>query len=60
MNDTQRPLRQDRLTELVAHLTGAPLDHARTAVSAAADRNGVWGDSLRNVADALVTIQTAA
>ena len=57
MNSTERPLRQDRLTELVTHLSGAPMDHARSAVHDAADRNGVWGDSLLNVADALVTLR---
>ena len=57
---TERPLRQDRLSELVTHLSGAPMDHARVAVSDAADRNGVWGDSLLNIADALVSLRTAS
>ncbi len=60
MNTTERPLRQDRLTELVTHLSGAPMDHARTAVDEAAERNGIWGDSLLNVAAALVTLREAA
>ena len=31
MDTTPRPLRQERITELVTHLTGAPMDQARVA-----------------------------
>jgi hypothetical protein len=60
MTSNDRPLRHDRLSELVTHLSGAPMDHARVAVSDAADRNGVWGDSLLNIADALVTLRAVS
>ena len=58
--NTERPPRTDRLTELVTHLSGAPLPSARVAVNDATERNGVWGDNLLQVADALVTLRAAA
>ena len=48
------PLACDRLTELVIHLSGAESAIARSAVAAAMQRHGEWGDGLLNVADALV------
>ena len=61
MNSTPRPARQERLTELVTHLSGAPMDQARMAVTDAVSNNGPWGDdSLRDIAEALVTLRTAA
>lgn len=56
MSTPLRPLREERLSELVAHLSGAPMDRSREAVSEAASRNSVWGDNLLNVADALVAL----
>jgi hypothetical protein len=52
-----RPLPLERLTELVVHLTGAGDTTAREAVIGAIDRHGAWGDSLLNVADALVALR---
>lgn len=57
MTNSERPLREDRLTELVTHLSGAPMDHARVAITDAAEQNGLWGDSLLNLAHALVSLR---
>jgi len=56
---TQR-IRQERLSELVTQLTGAPLDHSRSALADAMDRNLYAGDSLWDVADALVAVRSTA
>lgn len=53
-------IRQERLSELVTQLTGAPLDRSRTALAAAMDRNLHAGDSLWDVADALVAVRFPA
>ena len=60
MDTTPRPLRQERITELVTHLTGAPMDQARVAVTHARSNQGPWSDSLTNIAEALVSLRTAA
>lgn len=52
-----RPVVHDRLAELVVCLSGADDESARHALDAAADRHGEWGDTLLNVADALVAIR---
>ncbi len=59
MNIAERTIRQERLSELVTQLSGAPLDRSRAAVADASAGRGD-GDSLRRVAQALVTIQTEA
>ena len=51
------PASAERLTELVVHLSGAPGEAARGAVEDALERNGPWGDSLFNVADALLSVR---
>lgn len=48
------PLRQERLSELVSHLSGAPLDWSRQVVDESTRRTD---DSLLSVADALVTLR---
>jgi hypothetical protein len=59
MTIAENPIRQERLSELVTQLSGAPLDRSRAAVADAAHA-GDDRDSLRRVARALVTIQTEA
>lgn len=51
-------MRIERLSELVTQLSGAPLERSRTAVGESSERSGA--DSLRNVAEALVSILDAA
>lgn len=51
--------RHERLSELVTQLSGAPLERSRAAVADATLRND-GADSLWNVADALISIRTAA
>ncbi len=53
----ERPAVHDRLAELVVCLSGTDDESARRALDAAADRHGEWGDTLLNVADALVAIR---
>ncbi len=60
MTVSMRPLREERLSELVTHLSGAPMDRSREAVSDAASRNSTWGDNLLNVAEALVSLRDDA
>ena len=50
----------DRLTELVIHLSGADGEVARIAVEDSIEIHGDWGDSLLNVAEALVTLRNDA
>lgn len=57
MSQSRPPAPVDRLTELVAHLSGAPGEAARGAVENAVERNGGWGDHLLNVADALLAVR---
>lgn len=57
MRTATQSIRQERLSELVTQLTGAPLDHSRTALASAMDRNLHAGDSLRDVADALLAVR---
>jgi len=52
-----RPVVHDRLTELVVCLSGTDDESARHALDEAAHRHGEWGDTLLNVADALVAIR---
>ena len=58
MSTATNIIRQERLSELVTQLTGAPLDHSRSALAQAMDRNLYAGDSLWDVADALVTVRS--
>ncbi len=58
MSTATPSIRQERLSELVTQLTGAPLDHSRSALAEAMDRNLHAGDSLWDVADALVSVRT--
>jgi hypothetical protein len=53
-------IRQERLSELVTQLTGAPLDHSRSALADSMDHNLHAGDSLWDVAGALVAIRSIA
>lgn len=58
---TETPqIRQERLSEFVTQLTGAPLDRSRSALADAMDRNLHAGDSLWDVAGALVSIRSTA
>lgn len=57
MSVIESPIRQERLSELVTQLCGAPLDRSRVAVAQATLRNARDGDTLRDVADALVSIR---
>ena len=52
-----RPVVHDRLAELVVCLSGTDDESARHALDDAAYRHGEWGDTLLNVADALVAIR---
>ncbi len=52
-----QPEQHGRLAELVVCLSGTDDGSARRALDAAADRHGEWGDTLLNVADALVAIR---
>lgn len=60
MSITTQSIRQERLSELVTQLTGAPLDHSRSMLAEAMDRNPHAGDTLRDVADALVAVRSTA
>lgn len=57
MSTATQSIRQERLSELVTQLTGAPLDRSRSALAQAMDRNLNAGDSLWDVADALVAVR---
>lgn len=58
MSSTMHSIRQERLSELVTQLSGAPLDHSRSVLADAMDRNVDAGDFLRDVAGALVAIRS--
>ena len=60
MSSTMHSIRQERLSELVTQLSGAPLDHSRIVLADAMDQNLHAGDSLRDVAGALVAIRSIA
>ncbi len=60
MGIATQSIRQERLSELVTQLTGAPLDLSRTALAEAMDRNLHAGDSHWDVADALVAVRSPA
>lgn len=51
------PTQQERLSELVTQLSGAPLDRSRAELRAASTRN-LGADSLWNVAEALIALRT--
>ena len=57
MSTATQSIRQERLSELVTQLTGAPLDRSRSAMASAMDRNLHAGDTLRDVADALLAVR---
>lgn len=58
MSSTMHSIRQERLSELVTQLSGAPLDHSRSVLADAMDPNVPAGDFLRDVAGALVAIRS--
>ena len=60
MHTSSPMLRQERLSELVSHLSGAPLEQSRRVVDDSARRSGTVGDSLFNVAEALVSLRGVA
>ncbi|MEZ5245786.1 MAG: hypothetical protein R2707_11850 [Acidimicrobiales bacterium] len=60
MSSTIHSIRQERLSELVTQLSGAPLEHSRSVLADAMDHNLHAGDSLRDVAGALVAIRSIA
>ena len=60
MEQLERPLPVDRLTELVICLSEVEPDIARDAVADAIERHGDWGDGLLNVADALVNLRNGS
>ncbi len=57
MPAVHHPAVHDRLAELVVCLSGTDDKSARRALEDAASRHGEWGDTLLNVADALVAIR---
>lgn len=57
MKTSSNPLHRERLSELVSHLSGAPLDRSRQMVNESTRRTGTTEDSLFNVADALVSLR---
>lgn len=57
MAEIPRPVVHHRLAELVVCLSGTDDESARLAIDSAASRHGEWGDTLLNVADALIAVR---
>ena len=60
MDPSANPLRQERLSELVSHLSGAPLERSQQLLNESPRCKRTPGDSLLKVAQALVALRTPA
>ena len=58
MTTAERTIQDERLSELVTQLTGAPLDRSREAIRDVATRRTGIPDELQELAEALVQIRS--